>query len=79
MIGKSHGVEFASGIIALQDGGGIFPCNCGACLHLGPAKMGPFFANASFGDKIEYASFSFGITGIPVLHGGIAHLASFPQ
>ena len=72
---ERHRVEFAHGVVALQNDTWIFPGNGRAGLDLSPGNLGAFaFAEAALGHEVINAATSFGIAGIPVLDCGILNL-----
>ncbi len=72
VFGKSDGVEFADGVVTLQDEARIYPGEGGTCFHLRPGDLGVFHALAALGDEVvDAAASGFRIAGIPVLDGGV--------
>ena len=73
--GEGHGVEFADGIVALQDAAGVLPGDGRAGFDLGPGDLGVDApAGAALGDEVVDAAPSFVVARIPVLHGGVFDL-----
>ena len=75
VVGDGDGIEFADGIVALQDAGRILPGDRRAGLDLGPADLrivAP--AGAPLGDEIVDAALAGLVAGIPVLHRRIFDL-----
>src|SRR5690242_17371448 len=55
--GHRNRIEFACGVIALQDDAGVFPGDGGAGLDLCPGDLGVVaFADAAFGDEVVDAA-----------------------
>ena len=75
-VGDGDGVELAGGAVALENAGGILPCDGRAGLDLRPAHLGIAApAIGALGDEIVDAAPALGIARIPVLDGGILDLA----
>src|SRR5690606_10335881 len=74
LVAVRHGdrVELALAVVTAQDAARIFPGDRRAGLDLGPGNLrAAAAAVAALGDEVVDAAFALGITGIPVLHGGI--------
>ncbi len=75
IIGDGDGVEFPLTVITTQNAGGIFPCDGGACFHLGPHHLRAIPTTISaFSHEIVDPTLAVFIARIPVLNRGIFDL-----
>ena len=75
VVGQCHGIELTNAVFATQDTARILPGDRGAGFDLGPGNLGVLAdGGATLGDEVEDAAFTFFITRVPVLHGGVFDL-----
>ena len=75
VVGERDGIEFADGIVALQNAARILPGDGRAGFDLRPGNLRILAATrAALGDEIVDAALAVLVAGIPVLHGGVFDL-----
>ncbi len=75
IVGERDRIEFANGVIALEDAARIFPGDGRAGFDLRPGNFGILAdALAALGDEIVDSALAVLVAGIPVLHGRVLDL-----
>lgn len=69
VVGDGHAVKFADARLSFEYGGGVFPCNGRAGLHLRPREFAVVAAaESAFGHEVVDTALAVLVAGPPVLH-----------